>query len=42
MCEALGGDLGLNGDVLTYDDAANADLIVGLRAAARACRWRWG
>ena len=27
ICEALGADLGFNGDLLTYDDAANADLI---------------
>ena len=27
ICEALGGDLGLNGDLLTYDDPANADII---------------
>jgi regulator of sirC expression with transglutaminase-like and TPR domain len=27
ICEALGGDMDLHGDLLTYDDAANADLI---------------
>ncbi len=27
ICEALGHDLGLNGDHLTYEDARNADLI---------------
>jgi regulator of sirC expression with transglutaminase-like and TPR domain len=27
ICEALGNDMGLNGDLLTYDDLANADLI---------------
>lgn len=27
LCEALGHDMGLNGDHLTYDDARNADLI---------------
>jgi regulator of sirC expression with transglutaminase-like and TPR domain len=27
ICEALGGDLGLTGDPLTYDDPANMDLI---------------
>lgn len=27
VCEALGGELGLGGDLFTYDDLANADLI---------------
>ena len=27
ICEALGSDMGLNGDHLTYDDPANADLL---------------
>lgn len=27
LCETLGGDMGLNGDHLTYEDPANADLI---------------
>jgi regulator of sirC expression with transglutaminase-like and TPR domain len=27
ICEALGADMGLNGDHLTYEDARNADLI---------------
>jgi regulator of sirC expression with transglutaminase-like and TPR domain len=27
LCEALGHDMGLNGDHLTYEDARNADLI---------------
>ena len=27
LCEALGADMGLNGDHLTYEDARNADLI---------------
>lgn len=27
ICEALGSDMGLNGDHLTYDDLKNADLI---------------
>jgi len=27
ICEALGSDMGLNGDHLTYEDARNADLI---------------
>ena len=27
ICEALGHDMGLNGDHLTYDDPANADLL---------------
>ena len=27
LCETLGGDLGLAGDMITYDDPANADLI---------------
>jgi regulator of sirC expression with transglutaminase-like and TPR domain len=27
ICEALGSDMGLHGDLLTYDDPANADLI---------------
>jgi len=27
ICEALGGDLGLGGDHINYDDPANADLI---------------
>jgi regulator of sirC expression with transglutaminase-like and TPR domain len=27
ICEALGGDLDLHGDLLTYDDPANADVI---------------
>jgi regulator of sirC expression with transglutaminase-like and TPR domain len=27
ICEALGNDMGLQGDLLTYDDLANADLI---------------
>ena len=27
LCETLGGDLGLTGDMMTYDDPANADLI---------------
>ncbi len=27
ICEALGSDMGLNGDHLTYDDPKNADLI---------------
>ena len=27
ICEALGGDLGLGGDHLNYDDPANADLL---------------
>jgi regulator of sirC expression with transglutaminase-like and TPR domain len=27
ICDALGGDLGLAGDILTYDDPSNADII---------------
>jgi len=27
ICDALGGDLDLHGDLLTYDDPANADII---------------
>ena len=27
ICEALGGDMGLTGDILTYEDPANMDMI---------------
>jgi len=35
ICEALGGDLDLHGDLMTYDDPANADIIA-------VCRRRMG
>ena len=27
LCEALGGDIGLNGDLMTYEDPSNTDMI---------------